>query len=77
MSEQLDLSEPTKIDKKEKKKGKAINEVDLLLNRVHNLEQLILRMAHMNGTSHKLIKDAGLEPYAPTAKDMSKFHKVG
>ena len=44
--------------------------------RVHNLEQLIIRMAHQSGTSHQILKKAGLEPYSPSANDMSKFKKV-
>ena len=45
--------------------------------RVHNLEQLISRMAHQSGVSHSILLKAGLEPYLPTKGDMSKFKKVG
>ena len=51
-------------------------DVEALLARVHNLEQLIIRMAHNQGVAHALIKKAGLEPYAPTKGDMSKFQVV-
>ncbi len=47
-----------------------------LENRIHNLEQLIVRMAHNSGTSHIIIKKAGLVPYTPTSGDMSKFVAV-
>lgn len=45
--------------------------------RVHNLEQLIIRMAHQSGTSHQIIIQAGLTPYQPSRDDMTKFKKVG
>lgn len=51
--------------------------VEQLEARVHNLEQLIVRMAHQSGTSHQILVKAGLEPYMPTKGDMSKFKKVG
>lgn len=52
-------------------------DVDALLARVHNLEELLIRMAHQSGTSHQLLIKAGLTPYSPTSNDMSKFKKVG
>ena len=51
-------------------------DVEALLTRVHNLEELIIRMAHQSGTAHALIKKAGLEPYTPTKGDMSRFKVV-
>ena len=53
-----------------------LQEVIDLEVRVHNLEQLIIRMAHQSGTSHSIIMKAGLEPYHPTKGDMSKFKVV-
>ena len=58
-------------------KPKAQVNVEQLQDRVHNLEQLIVRTCHQQGISHQLIKTAGLEPYMPTKGDMSKFRKVG
>ena len=52
-------------------------DVEALLARVHNLEELIIRMAHQSGTAHAIIKKAGLTPYHPTQGDMSRFKKVG
>jgi len=51
--------------------------VEQLQDRVHNLEQLIIRMAHNSGTSLALIKAAGLTPYVPTQDDMTKFKRAG
>lgn len=58
-------------------KPKAQINVEQLQDRVHNLEQLIIRMGHQMGVSHQILKGAGLEPYMPTQGDMSKFKKVG
>ena len=58
-------------------KPKAKVDIDALLTRVHNLEVLLVRMAHNNGTAHTLIKQAGLQPYEPTRQDMTKFKVVG
>ena len=52
-------------------------DVEALLARVHNLEELVIRMCHQTGTAHAVIKKAGLTPYSPTAGDMTKFRKVG
>ena len=45
--------------------------------RIHNLEQLIVRMAHQSGTSHQILLKAGLTPFTPSRNDMTKFKKVG
>ncbi len=72
------MTEPTEIPKaKPGPKSKAQVNVQELEARVHNLEQLITRMGHQSGTSHQIIRGAGLEPYLPTKGDMSKFKKVG
>ena len=72
------MSEPETIPKAQPgPKPKSQVNVAELEARVHNLEQLIIRMAHQSGTSHQILKAAGLEPYAPTQNDMSKFKKVG
>ena len=72
------MTEPTEIPKaKPGPKPKAQVNINELEARVHNLEQLIIRMAHQSGTSHQIILKAGLEPYQPTKGDMSKFKKVG
>ena len=47
-----------------------------LERRIHNLEELLTRMAHQSGTSHQLIIKAGLTPYKPTKNDMTKFKVV-
>ena len=52
-------------------------DVGVLQDRIHNLEELIIRMAHQSGTAHALLKKAGLTPYSPTQGDMSKFKQVG
>jgi hypothetical protein len=69
----------TSLSTERKKPGpqaKPKVDVEALLTRVHNLEELITRMAHQSGTAHVLIKNAGLEPYQPTKGDMSKFKVV-
>lgn len=53
-------------------KPKAKIDVEALQARVHNLEQLVLRMAHNSGTSRGIIVKAGLEPWEPGKADMSK-----
>jgi len=58
-------------------KAKPKVDVEALESRIHNLEQLIVRMAHQSGTSHQILIKAGLTPYSPTKGDMSKFKKVG
>lgn len=64
---------------KSKPGPKAKPKVDLeaLQDKIHNLEELVIRMAHQSGVSHVIIKKAGLEPYSPVAGDMGKFRKVG
>ena len=57
-------------------KAKPKIDAEALLVRVHNLEELIIRMAHQSGTAHAIIKKAGLTPYHPTQGDMSKFKVV-
>ena len=57
-------------------KAKPKLDVDALLARLHNLEQLVLRIGHNSGVSHQIIIKAGLEPYVATAGDMGKFKKV-
>ncbi len=64
-------------NKKPGPKAKPKVNTEALEARVHNLEQLITRMAHQSGTSHQILIKAGLEPYQPTKNDMSKFKKVG
>ena len=67
------------INPERKKPGpQAKPKVDLeaLQNRLHNLEELVVRMAHQNGIAHTLIKKAGLLPYHPSQGDMSKFKVV-
>ena len=58
-------------------KAKPKVDVEALGRRIHNLEELITRMAHQAGVSHSILLKAGLEPYTPTKGDMSKFKKVG
>lgn len=57
-------------------KAKPKIDVEALERRIHNLEQLVIRMAHQSGTAHVLIQKAGLEVYVPTKGDMSKFKVV-
>lgn len=76
--------EDTPEDKPERqkpgpKKGQAKRvdkNLDELVTRLHNLEQLVVRMAHQSGTSHAIIMGSGLTPFNPQRKDMNKF-KVG
>ena len=72
--------ETSSLDNVERKKpgpqAKPKIDVSALQDRIHNLELLIVRMAHQSGTSHLLIKKAGLAPYSPTKNDMSKFKVV-
>ena len=55
----------------------AIGESNKLLTRINQLEKLVLRMAHNNGTAHSVIRESDLTPFIPGKKDMSKFHKAG
>ena len=71
------LSTETPERKKPGPQAKPKIDVEALLARVHNLEELIIRMAHQSGTAHAIIKKAGLTPYHPTQGDMSRFKKVG
>jgi len=67
----------TPIKKKPGPQAKPKVDVKTLEDRIHNLEELLVRMAHQSGTSHQLLIKAGLTPYSPTKNDMSKFKKVG
>jgi hypothetical protein len=74
----MDTSSSNEVPEK-KKPGPAPKpkvDVGTLQNRIHNLEELIIRMAHQSGTSHQLLIKAGLTPYQPTKNDMSKFKVV-
>jgi len=76
----MDQSLSTNEEKPKAKPGpkaKPKIDVEALEARVHNLEQLIIRMAHQSGTSHQFLIKAGLTPYSPTKADMTKFKKVG
>jgi len=64
------------IKKKPGPQAKPKIDVEALEARVHNLEELLTRMAHQSGTSHQLLIKAGLTPYQPTKNDMSKFKVV-
>ncbi len=71
--------EQSSLTETKKKPGPAPKpKVDLkaLESRIHNLEELITRMAHQSGTSHALLIKAGLTPYQPTKNDMQKFKVV-
>ena len=77
MDQTQDTSSP--INPEKKRPGPAPKpkiDVEALLARVHNLEELIIRMAHQSGTAHAIIKKAGLTPYHPTQGDMQKFRSV-
>ena len=70
----LSTEEPTR-QKPGPKKGsqkKASQTLDELITRVCSLEQLVTRMAHQVGFSPQIIKEAGLEPFNPSKKDMYK-----
>ena len=72
--DQQELEAPAK-----KKPGPAPKpkvDTEALERRVHNLEQLVIRMAHNSGTAHTVLMQAGLTPYSPTTADMNRFHKV-
>ena len=56
--------------------AKPAQSLDELITRIHDLENLVIRMAHNAGTSHSIIRDSGLTPYSLKTKDMTKF-KVG
>ena len=76
----MDQSSSTNEEKPKAKPGpkaKPKIDVEALEARIHNLEQLIIRMAHQSGTSHQFLIRAGLTPYHPTKDDMTKFKKVG
>jgi hypothetical protein len=64
------------IKKKPGPQAKPKINVEALERRIHNLEELLTRMAHQSGTSHQLLIKAGLTPYQPTKNDMSKFKVV-
>lgn len=71
------ISPEAEIKSKPGPKAKPKIDVEALLARVHNLEELIIRMAHQSGTAHAIIKKAGLTPYHPTQGDMSRFKVIG
>ena len=73
--EELSLTEPVK-NKPGPKAMPKVNVIELEA-RIHNLEQLLIRMAHQSGTAHSILIKAGLTPYTPTQDDMGKFKKVG
>ena len=64
------------IKKKPGPQARPKIDVEVLERRIHNLEELLTRMAHQSGTSHQLLIKAGLTPYQPTKNDMSKFKVV-
>ena len=74
--EQSSLTEQETTKKKPGPAPKPKVDVAQLEARIHNLEELITRMAHQSGTSHQLLMKAGLEPYQPTKNDMTKFKVV-
>lgn len=78
MEQTMEQSSSTEQPQKAKPGPKAKPKIDVesLERRIHNLEQLITRMAHQSGTAHVLIQKAGLKPYQPTKGDMSKFKVV-
>ena len=71
MEESLSI-EPV-VRKKPGPAAKPKIDVEDLLRRIDNLEELIIRMAHNSGVSHILLKKAGLSPYVATKNDMQKF----
>ena len=77
MDTQTSLSTEVPAKKKPGPAPKPKVDTNALEVRIHNLEQLIIRMAHQSGTSHAILLKAGLEPYTPSKGDMSKFKKVG
>lgn len=58
------------------KKAQKKDNSQELLDRLEQLESLVIRMAHNSGTSHNLILQHGLQPYNPTKNDMSKFKRA-
>jgi len=54
----------------------AIGGANDLLTQLNKLQTLVLRMAHNTGTASSIIREAGLEPFVPGKKDMSKFHNM-
>ena len=75
----MDTSSFTEIKPERQKPGpkkgaqkQADRALDELITRIHNLECLVIRMAHQGGISTSIIKEAGLEPWTPGKKDMSK-----
>ena len=77
METQTSSSTSETVKKKPGPQAKPKQDVNQLEARIHNLEQLITRMAHQSGTSHQIIVKAGLEPYTPSRNDMTKFKQVG
>ena len=70
----MDTQTSSSIEKqKPGPKAKPKPDYEDLERRIHNLEQLLIRVCHNSGTSHGIIKKAGLEPYQPTKNDMNKF----
>jgi len=73
---EIQTSLSTEERKKPGPQAKPKIDTEALEARVHNLEQLIVRMAHQSGTAHAILKQAGLEPYSPSRNDMTKFKVV-
>ena len=70
------LSSSEVIKKKPGPQAKPKIDVAELEARIHNLEELLIRIGHQMGLAHAIIKKAGLEPYQPTKGDMAKFKVV-
>ena len=60
----------TSPTKQEKKPGRPSTKE--LEDRVTRLEEVVSKMAHFSGTQ-RIILEAGLEPFTPGRKDMTKF----
>ncbi len=59
-------------NKKNNKQSKSKVDTQLLLDRVNQLETILVELATHTGYSSVLRKN-GLEAYKPTPKDMSRF----
>jgi hypothetical protein len=77
MDTQTSSSTNEQVKKKPGPTPKPKVDINALEARVHNLEELVSRMAHQSGVSHAILIKAGLTPYTPTKNDMTKFKKVG
>jgi len=65
----------TSETKEAAKESTLLDKVVVLSDRVHNLEQLIARMAHNSGVSNRILIEHSIEPYQIKKSDIGKYNQ--